>query len=508
MINDNKKIAKNTIYLYVGMVVSLLVYLYTSRAILQILGVSDFGIYNVVAGFVALFSFLNNTLASGVQRFYNFESKRKEGKGIQSVYISSLIIHLTLAAIVFVILELFGIWYIRHIMILPQERIDAAEILFHCTTISLLIVIIKIPYAGIIIADERMGYYSFVHILDVVVKLVIVLILPYFNHDKLETYSYLLLTSAIIDFFLYYIYAKRNFPTLKFKIVIDKPMLKSMFSFMSWNAVGTFAFMLKGQGINMLLNFFYGPIVNAARGIAYQVMGAMQGFAGNVASAFRPQMISSYASEDYNRTRDLLYSESKICFAIICTLIIPVILEIDYILALWLGEGAAPRYTGIFTILVLADMLIGTLNTPFTQVIHATGKLKLYQIGSTTIHVLIIPVSWFLMKCGLGPVCAFWVCLVAAIFNVLVCCYVTNKLFYYNVPDYIKKVVLPCIAFSALLPIIPYMVSIFFEEGFLRLVVVILSDIVIAGLLIYYIMLSSNERIYAANRLIRIFKNE
>ena len=275
---SNKRIAHNTIFLYVRMVFVLIVSLYTSRVVLNVLGVSDYGVYNVVAGFVSLFSFLNATLSSSLQRFYNYEGGKKSELGLSNVFSVGVRVHTILAIIIFIVLETFGIWYINNVMVLPEGRVAAARFLYQFAVASMLLVVMQIPFTAAIIANEKMDFYAIVSIVDVLLRLIIVLILPHVSSDRLIVYGFLLFCITCIDFLLYVVYSKLKFNYLKFEKDIDLVLLKNLISFSGWNLLGTFVFMLKGQGANLLLNSFFGTTVNAARGVAFQVNGAITGF--------------------------------------------------------------------------------------------------------------------------------------------------------------------------------------------------------------------------------------
>lgn len=294
MSNDslsNKRIAKNTLFLYLRMFLVLIVSLYTSRVVLNVLGVSDYGVYNVVAGFVTLFGFLNATLSSSMQRFYNFEGGKRGNIGLADVYSIGFWIHIILAIIVFITLESFGIWYINNVMVIDINRLEAANYLFHYTTISLLFLIIQIPYLSIILSKEKMDFYAKVSIIDIVLRLLTVLALPHVPCDKLRMYGIFMSIISVVDFLVYYIYVKKNFSFLKLRRVQNKSIFKNLLSFSGWNLIGTFAFVLKGQGLNLLLNVFFDTTINAARGIAFQINNAIGGFTNNASMADRKSVV-------------------------------------------------------------------------------------------------------------------------------------------------------------------------------------------------------------------------
>ncbi len=490
---NNKRIAKNTIFLYLRMLIVLVVSLYTSRIILNTLGVEDYGINNVVAGFVSLFGFLNATLSSSIQRFYNFEGAKNGSTGYKQVYITAMIIHIIIAAIILVVLESIGLWYVNKIMVIPDERLNAAKTLFQTSVISMLFVLLQIPFIGVIMAKEHMNFYAFTSIIDVLLKLIVVILFQFIPYDKLIIYGLLSLSISIINFILYFGYCKRKFKEIKFEFKYYPILFKSILGFSGWNLLGTFAFMLKGQGINMLLNLFFGPVINAARGIAFQVNSAISGFSQNITVAFRPQIVNSYAKNFFSNVKHLMYTESRICFMLIATLITPLIIDIDYVLYIWLGS-AVPEWTNVFTELVLIDLLVCTLNTPCTQVVWATGKIKQYQIGSSIVSLSLLPLCWGLLKIGLNASSVFVATIVISVINQIVCLVITSKVFNISFSNYIKSVILPCLTFLIIIPILPYLVNKNMEMSLLRLILTIVCDVIIAIPLCYYLGINKQQR--------------
>ena len=501
--SNNNRIAKNTLFLYIRMVFVLVVNLYTSRVVLNVLGVSDYGVYNVVAGFVSLFAFLNATLSSSLQRFYNYEGGINGESGYIKVYSIGIRVHIVLALVVLMILETFGIWYINNIMVLPDGRLEAANYLFQFSVISMLFVIIQIPFSSVIIADERMNFFAIVSIIEVVLRLIIVLLLPSFNYDKLLVYGFLQLIVSGICFLLYILYTKKQLAFLRVLKHIDRILLKKIISFSGWNLLGTVVFMLKGQGLNLLLNAFFGTVVNAARGVAFQVNSAIMGFSHNISMSFRPQMVSSYATGDNQRAFSLFMTQSKICYCLILMIITPVIIEIDLILHLWLGN-AVPDNTNIFTILVLIDAMICTLNTPVTQIVYATGDIKMYQILTSLVNVFLLPISWISLNLGAEAWVVFLITIIVSVFNQVVALYGMHRVFDFSYKNYLKQIVFPCFFMTVFVPILPFIVSFNFTDSLWRLLVVTIISICITVVLLYAFFLSANEKNYVKNYMHRL----
>ncbi len=491
--SNNKRLARNTLFLYLRMFFVLVVSLYTSRVVLNVLGVSDYGLYNVVAGFVSLFGFLNATLSSSMQRFYNYEGGCRGNQGYKDVYCTGFWIHVLLAIIILFVLETVGLWYINNVMVIPSDRLLSANILFQFSIVSMAIVILQVPYLSAILAKEKMDYYAIVSIVDVVLKLLIVIILPYVPKDKLIVYGTLSLIIAIADFLMYFIYAKVHFSYLKLGVTLNKDIFKSLLSFSGWNMLGTFAYLLKGQGINVVLNAFFSTIINAARGVAFQVNGAISGFNSNIATAFRPQLVDAFAKKDTDRTRKLMFSQSKLCYCLILVLIVPVILEMDNLLDLWLGD-AVPENTNIYSSLVLVDLLICTLNTPVTQVAFATGNIKKYQIYNSIVNLLLIPACVILLKFGCNATSVFVVTIIFSIINQVVCLIKLHKIFEFSYTDYFNDIILPCIFMTLLLPILPIAIRLTMNSSILRFLMIVFADVILAFVVLYYCILNKSEK--------------
>lgn len=490
---NNKRIAKNTLFLYLRMGLVLVVSLFTTRVVLQALGVEDYGIYNVVSGFVSMFTFLNTSMSNGVQRFYNFSLGKKNEYSISDVYNTALQIQGLLAVVLLILLETFGLWYINTQMVIPIDRISAANWVFQFSVVSLVLLVLQIPYSAAIMAYERMDYYAYISIFDVCAKLGIAYAIKYTLFDKLILYGALNLLVSLTCFLLYYVYAKRQFSGLKEDFKVRKQLFNPMISFSGWNIFGSFAYMIKGQGLNMLLNIFFGPIVNAARGISTMVMNAIQGFQANIVIAFRPQIVQSYASGNNERVLNLFYSLSKVSFILLTTISIPVILEIDYILNIWLGNQV-PEYTVTFTILVLINMIVSSLNTPISQIVHATGKMRNYQIGTSIIICAILPVSWIFLKMGFNPVSVYWISLIITILNQVICNLLMKQVFSYSLKDYCIKVIIPCSAFLLVVPILPYLITISLSSSFVRFVLTGGLSIIMAAIISFLFVLDKKEK--------------
>lgn len=493
MANKNTTIAKNTLFLSLRMVFVLFVSLYTSRVFLNVLGIEDYGISNVVAGFVSMFSFLNTSLANAIQRFYNAEQGKNGKEGITLVYNASLVIQGVIALCVVVLLESVGLWYLYEKMVIPAGRFDVAFWLYQFSTISAATVIMQSPFTAAIMAYERMNAYAIISILEVVLKLGFAFALPYISVDRLLMYGAFYMVLSILNFLLYFIYSKKEFKELQYHPRYNKSMFKDMISFSGWNLCGTFACMTREQGLNMVLNLFFGPVVNAARGVAYQVSGALQSFVSNLSLAAKPQMVQSFATGDSYRTIKLMYTMSKLSFIFLFVLSVPIILNIDYILHLWLGN-VVPDHAANFVVLVIITNFINNLNAPLSNVVYATGQMRNYEITFSVINILIIPISFIVLKLGAPAEAAFLVYLIMAIFVQVGCLFVIRTLVAISLRYYVKALILPIAIVACITSPLMYGIHYLLPNNLICIGLEYIVVTFLASVLFYYVALDAAEK--------------
>ncbi len=490
---ENRRIAKNTLFLYIRLIFVLFINIYTSRVILEALGLVDFGIYNVVAGFVSMFAFLNTSLIACVQRFYNYELGANKDGGFQNVYVASLIIQIILAFLVVIVTECVGIWYINEQLVVPPDRLQATKVVFHTSVLSIVFVIIQVPYSAAIVAKERISYYALVGIIDVVLKLSVVFILPYINTDTLSAYGWLLLGVSAVDFFLYFIYFKTKFKTRIEKVENLSALIRSMISFSGWSTLGSLAQITKNQGLNIILNLFFGPIVNAARAVSFQIKSALVGFMGNIVTASRPQIVESYASRNFERAKSLFFSVSKISFLLMFLMVLPVAAEIDYILELWLGSNV-PDYTDSFTLVILIIALIDIYNWPISVLIYASGKIRKYNVLTSITGLFVLPISYFMLKMGGSPISVYIVSLIISIIVQIQSVYILSETTQIGVLEYLQKVIVPTMTLAGCSLFVPFMIVSSLSPGFARLIIVTIVSSLTICTIAYFVVLTKNER--------------
>lgn len=406
MSDNNKRIAKNTIVLYVRMFLMMAVSLYTSRVVLQALGVVDFGIYNVVGGVVVFIGFLNNTMSTASSRFITVSISSKDIGYARRVFSNIFIVNILLILLIIFVSETFGLWFMYNEMQIPEDRMNAAFWVFQISILSTILNIATVPFNATIIANERMQAFAFISLFDAFAKLGIAfLVLHPLGIDVLILYAFLILCIQLIDCLIYWQYSLRHFCTCKIVPTIDKGLIRKMLSFIGWSSYGSLVSMGFTQGLNILINIFCGPSVNASRGIAVQVQNAIQSFATNFQIAVNPQLIKSFSSGNIEYTKNLLVMSSKVSFYLLCLIGIPVIGETDYILKLWLGQ--LPEYAATFVRLSLCITIWQSLAFNLRTVNQAEGNIRNFQLYECTWLLLILPVSYIALKCGMSPSTVF-----------------------------------------------------------------------------------------------------
>lgn len=479
--------------LYFRMILTMLVSLYTSRVVLNTLGVEDYGTYTIVGGAVSMFGFLNGAMASATQRFLSFDLGREDYVQLRKTFNAAQITHFGIALLVLALAETVGLWFVKNYLVIPDGRMDAAIWVYHFTVLALMVTIIQTPYNAVLIARERMSVYAYISILEVLLKLLIVFMLTWIAYDKLKLYGVLLFGVTVIVATIYRIYTRRNFDETKLEVVRDRALYKSMISFSGWNLVGGSAMVLKGQGVSIVLNMFFGTAVNAAQGIANQVYGAIYSFVGNFQMASNPQIIKSYASENKDYMNSLIIRTSKFSFYLLFILTLPVILEIDYILKLWLK--LVPDYTAVFAVLALINAMIDAVSGPLITTVQATGKVKVYQVVVGTTFILNLPLSYILLKNGFAPssVYALNICITALVL-IQRLFFVRNLVKEFSVGKYIKLVLIKNVPVVLLAFFIPFLLTIKMESGFARFLLVLMTSIASSVFAIYSIGLNSGEK--------------
>lgn len=401
-------------FLYIRMFFTLVVSLYTSRIILEYLGVNDFGIYNLVGGIIVFFSFINISMTGATQRYLNFEMGKGNREGIHQVFCISANIYMLIALLIVVLGETIGLWAVNNILNIPKERIHAANWVYQLSILSFIVGILKIPYNASVLAYEKMNFYAIISIVEVVLKLLILFLLGLFSYDKLVFYAFLIFLTTVIVFVFYIKYCINNFDTCRYVYIRNNELSKQLLSFSGWNMFGNMALIGSNQGINILLNIFYGVTVNAAIGIANQVNTALYSFVTSIQTAFNPQITKTYASGDIELHKKLLFQASRYSYYLLFVLALPILFYTNFILNLWLG-GIVPVYASEFVQIIICISLIESISGSLWISIYSYGKIRKYQLVISLILLLNIPVSYILLFNGLNPIFVFFVKLVIMI---------------------------------------------------------------------------------------------
>lgn len=497
---NNKRIAKNTLLLYARMMFIMCVQLFTSRVVLNTLGIVDYGIYNVVGGIVSMFTFLNGAMATSTQRYITYSLGKGDMRTLKSVFSTSVQIHVLISIIVIVLAETIGLWFLYNKMIIPVERLDIAVWVFQLSILTAVVTIMSVPYNSDIIAHEKMSAFAYISVIEVTLKLLIVYLLYISDFDKLLFYAVLLAIIQLAIQCIYKIYCNRHFEESKIIWKWNRSLFKEMGAFAGWNLWGNLAGTLFGQGINMLLNVFFGPAVNAARAIAVQIEGAIMQFSTNFLMAVNPQITKTYAQGNLEDMHRLLFRASKFAFMLLFILSLPVMLEIDTILTVWLKKP--PEWTGIFVCVILCTAIIDAMARPFMTAAAATGDVKLYQSVIGGILLSIVPIAYVVLKLGGNPVSVFVVHLVVAAFAFITRLFIIRPMIKLSVRSYVANAILP--VFKVLLAGIALPLSLRFvlPKSISLAIIIIIVSVVCAMLSSYVFGLTSHEREFVNGKIL------
>ena len=491
-VSNNKRIAKNTMFLYVRMLLILVVSLFTSRVVLHVLGVSDYGIYNIIGGIVVLFSFVNGALTSATQRFLNFYLGKQDEEKTHKVFCISMSIYAMLSVVFLVLAETVGLWFVNTQLNIPPARADAAFWIYQFTVFTFMLNLTRIPYNATLIAYERMDFYAYLSLLDVVLKLGIVYLLYISPVDKLIAYGFLLLLVNVADNVAYRVYCVRSFRTARYRLLWDRGMFKDLFSFSGWSLMGNAANILAQQGLNIVVNIFYGVTLNAALGIANQISGQVVQFFTNFQTAFNPQIVKYYAAGQIREFFNLVYKTSKYSYFLMLFISLPLLLETDKMLDIWLVD--VPEYTGIFCQLILIFYLSEALTAPLYMSVQAAGHIRNYQILVSSINFLTVPAVYVVLKLGMA-VWSVWV--VRILINVVIIVarviYLRSKIGL-SVRDYLNSSIFPILYTSVLVLPVP-LACLYAVPGYwLNLLVTVAASLVSSVIFIYMVGMSKSER--------------
>lgn len=490
---NNKRIAKNTLLLYGRMLLMMIISLYTSRVILNALGVEDYGIYNVVGGVVSMFSILSGSLSAAISRFLTFELGKGNIEKLKKVFCTAINVQAVLMFIIFILLETVGLWFLNNKMVIPNERLDAAFWVFQFSVVTFAVNLLSVPYNASIVAHERMSAFAYISIFDAVARLLIAFVILKNPIDRLVYYGILVLLVGLIQRFIYASYCKRHFDECRYSFNFDKQITKEMFGFAGWNFIGASSAVLRDQGGNMLVNLFFGPSVNAARGVAMSVNHAVTGFVSNFMTALNPQITKSYASGDHEYMFKLIFQGARLSFYILLILALPIIFTTQYLLEIWLG--IVPEYAANFARLVLVFTMSESLAHPLVTVMLATGNIRNYQIVVGGCQLLNLPISYILLKSGYPPETIFIVAIFVSILCEMTRLAILRSMINLSIKSFLKNVYFNVILVSVISAIMPLIAMKYVElNNFGSFISICLLSVLSAAMTIYFIGCSDQDK--------------
>ncbi len=490
--SQTRRIARNTLMLYVRMLVLMLVGLYTSRVVLDALGENDFGIYDVVGGVVAMFTIISGSLNSAISRFITFELGKTDGQRLNKVYSTAVLIQLVIAAVVVSVAEPVGLWFISNEMTIDPSRIPAARTVLHFSLASFVINMMSVPQMASITAHEKMSAYAYIGLLDGFLRLGAAVLISRSSSDRLVLYAALMTMTVLLVRMAYGLYCRRYFPECRFRMVRDLSLVREMFSFAGWNFIGVSAGVLRDQGGKILINIFTGPAVNAARGVALQLSGAVQGFVTNFMTAVNPQITKSYAAGDREYMYFLISKSSRMSYYLLFVLALPVLFNTGYLLDLWLKD--VPSHSELFVQLFLIFTLSESLSNPLITAQLATGNIRNYQLVVGGLQLLNIPLSYVFLKLGAVPEVTVMVAVAISQICLFARLFMLRGMIGLPAGDFLKKVYLNVIAVSAAALVVPLAADPALPETFSGFAASVMICVCSAGLSVMFIGLRASER--------------
>lgn len=499
---NNKRIAKNTLLLYFRMLLIMIVNLFTSRVVLNTLGIEDYGIYNIVGGVVSMFGFINAAMSTSTQRYLTFELGKENFLRLRDVFSTCVNIHVLISVVIVFLAETIGLFFFYYKMIIPIERMDAAFWVYQFSVLSTVVAIMSVPYNAVIIAHEKMSAFAYISVMETVLKLLIVYLLLISNTDRLVLYALLIFVVQLLVRLVYGIYCYHHFAESKYKWSWKGKLFKEIVIFSGWNLWGNCAAIAFTQGLNVLLNVFFGPVVNAARGIAVQVQGAVTQFSSNFQMALNPQIIKSYAANDLESMHNLVFRSSKFTFYLLLFFSLPVMIETKSILYLWLG--IIPDYTVSFLRLMLCTGIIDSVAGSLMVSVVATGKVRLYQSVIGGILLLILPVSYIVLELGGNPVSVFWVHLCICLVAFIVRLFIIRPLIKLSLTVYVRKVIIRCFGVGCIASFFPLLTYIVLSNTLLSSLFVCLMSIISTLVTSYLIGMDKVERLFVRDKIVTL----
>lgn len=489
---SSSRLMKNTILLYFRMALMMCINLYTSRIVLYALGVEDYGIYNVVGGVIVMFSFLNNSMTASTQRFLSFELGAGNKERLHHVFITSLHIHIIISLIVILLGETVGLWFVLEKMVIPPERMVAAQWCYQLSIFTAVLTVLNYPYLSAIIAHEKMSSFAYISILDAVLKLLMVYLLLAFSFDRLIFYAILYAAEKLLIRLVYNIYCIRHFEECKYRWSYEKSIFKEMSSFAGWRMLGNLAYVCYTQGLNILLNLFFGPVVNAAYATANQARAVIGDLATNFQMAINPQITKTYASEQLHELHQLIYRGTRLTFCLLLIICIPLIIETPMVLGLWLKE--VPEGSVTFLRLLLVILIVQQSYSSLITAVAATGRVRKYEVVVSGMMLMIVPVSYVVLKMGGLPWMVFVVYLSIVILAFIAILAIVLPMINLKLRDYLTHALSPCVVVLLLSLIVPISLKLFLPQGLLYSFIVIFLTVISTSILSFVFGLDAEVR--------------
>lgn len=499
---NTKRIAKNTVMLYIRTLFIMFVSFYTTRVVLRALGVVDYGVYNVVGSTVAMFSVLSGSLSSAISRFITFELGRGNMAKLKRVFSTAITVQLILAVVIVLFAETVGLWFLNHSMDIPPTRLAAAHWVFQFSVVTFVIGLVSVPYNAAIIAHEKMSAFAYIGIFEALAKLGVAYMISNTRADRLILYAFLLMGIAVTVRLIYGFYCRRRFEECTYSFVYDKGLLKEMASFAGWNFIGASSAILRDQGGNIIINIYGGPVMNAARGFAIQISSAIQSFVQNFMTALNPQITKSYASGEHDYMMSLIFRGARFSYYILLLLSLPVIINADYILTLWLVD--VPPHTVAFVQLVLIFALSESLANPLVTAMLATGKIRNYQLVVGGLQMLNLPISYLFLRSGSAPEMVFVVPIVVSVCCEMARLYMLRGMIGLSVRAFLQRVYFNVIIVTLMASILPLVLFAMQPAGLMGFLLNGACCVCCTTLVIFFIGCNGEERKFLLSKLLVI----
>jgi O-antigen/teichoic acid export membrane protein len=496
-VSDNRRIAKNTLMLYFRQILILLVNLYAVRVVLNTLGAEDYGIYTVVAGVITMFSSLSGSISSASQRYFAFEIGRGNYEQLKKIFSICLTIYILIGVVIVLLAETAGFWFMNHKLVIPENRMNAARWIYQFALVSFLLTMITIPYMASIIAHEDMTIYAYISIVEAVLKLCIIFFLRLFSIDKLVLYGILLCVVTFINTTIYRTICIKKYKECRFIFYFNYKSFRQLINFIGWDMLVNISWVLKKQGVDVLLNMFFGPVMNTARSIADRIDNTINSFVYNLTMAMGPSIVKTCAAKKYDDMFVLVFRNAKFGYFLLLIISMPIIWELPYILELWLKN--IPEYTVIFARLILLNILVGSITRPLEVAVKATGDIKSFGILQSSIIFLNLPISYIILKIGFLPYYVMFVSLCLSIVGLIVQLLITRRILHFPVGKFIIEIILRVFIVSVVALLVSSMISnfnlLYIKIKIIRLFCFSIISIGSTLIIIYFFGLTKYEQI-------------